>query len=100
MAIVGGNLWEYNLARVRLIDVTDDYTLMQPPLPSEFYPVLAEVWIPRYNLQERLSQTILIDGYLYDWHESPAEDGGTWYVGVVQDRCATSPPVGEVIFDR
>ncbi len=90
MASVGGNLWEYNLARVKLIDVTDDYMLSQPPLPSEYYPVLAEVWIPRYNLKERLSQTILIDGYLYDWHESPLEADGIWYVGVVQAIQATA----------
>lgn len=83
-----GNLWEYNLCRVVIIDVSDDYRLMQPPMPSDFYPVLREVWLPRYLLAEKLPQESLVNGYLYDWHESPEGEGGMWYVGVVLQELA------------
>lgn len=83
MAELFGNLWEYNMAKVVVIDVTDDYKLMQPPLPSECYPVLAEVWVPTYNIDNRLSGGNLVDDYLYDWHETPEDVHGVWYVGVV-----------------
>jgi hypothetical protein len=83
MAEIAGNLWAYNLAKIVVIDVTDDYRLMAPPLPSQCYPVLAEVWVPRCGLAERLPAMCLLDGYLYDWHESPQDAWGTWYVGVV-----------------
>jgi hypothetical protein len=82
MAVIDGNLWEYNLARVRVVDVTDDYRLMKPPLPGDLYPVLAEVWVPKVMLDEKISDLRLVDGYLYDWHEMPGQDG-FWYVGVV-----------------
>ncbi len=78
-----GNLWEYNLSRVVVIDVTDDYRFMQPPMPSECYPVLKEVWVPTYELMRDVKGRSLMDGYLYDWHESPVEAFGTWYIGVV-----------------
>jgi hypothetical protein len=79
---IGGNLWEYNLARVVVIDVSDDYRLMRAPMPSECYPVLKEVWVPTYQVM-RAAPAVRVEGYLYDWHESPAEAFGTWYVGVV-----------------
>jgi hypothetical protein len=85
---IAGNLWEYNLCRVVVIDVSDDYRLMQPPMPSDFYPVLREVWMPRYHLAEKLPEEALVNGYLYDWHESPDGEGGMWYVGVVQAELA------------
>jgi hypothetical protein len=78
-----GNLWEYNLAKVVVIDVSDDYRLMQPPMPSTCYPVLKEVWVPTYELMKDIKFGSLVEGYLYDWHESPSEGFGTWYVGVV-----------------
>ena len=82
-ADIAGNLWEYNLSRVVVIDVTEDYRSMSPPLPSECYPVLKEVWIPTYQLMGPVPERVKVDGYLYDWHESPVEEYGTWYVGVV-----------------
>ncbi len=84
MAEIGGNLWEYNVARVVVVDVTDDYRLMQPPLPTDCYPVLAEVWVPAYDIKDRLSGRDLVEGYLYDWHQTPAGENGIWYVGVVE----------------
>lgn len=83
MAEICGNLWEYNLAKVVVIDVSEDYRSMQPPMPSECYPVLKEVWVPTYQIVQNVTKGIKVDGYLYDWHESPAEAFGTWYVGVV-----------------
>jgi hypothetical protein len=83
MAEICGNLWEYNLARVVVIDVSEDYRSMQAPMPSECYPVLKEMWIPTYQVVRNVMKGIRVDGYLYDWHESPAEAFGTWYVGVV-----------------
>jgi len=85
-----GNLWEYNLCRVVIVDVSDDYRLMQPPMPSDFYPVLGEVWLPRHHLAEKLPGEALVTGYLYDWHELPQGEGGMWYVGVVQQDLAES----------
>lgn len=83
MAVIDGNLWEYNLVRVVVVDVTDDYRLMKPPLPSDCYPVLAELMVPRAMLMGRISDIRLVDGYLYDWHEKPGGDDGIWYVAVV-----------------
>jgi hypothetical protein len=83
-----GNLWEFNLARVVFIDVTDDYRYMQPPMPSECYPVLDEIWLPTYRLVEGLPTSSLIDGYLYDWHEMPPSESEPWYVGVVRQDLA------------
>jgi hypothetical protein len=88
MAEVFGNLWEFNLARVVIVDVTDDYKLMQPPMPSDFYPVLLETWLPRHNLGYSLPDTILVQGYLYDWHETPVDSTKPWYVGVVLEDMA------------
>jgi hypothetical protein len=80
---IDGNLWEYNLARIIVVDVSDDYRFMQPPLPSDFYPVLREIWVPKHCLTKKFPQQELVEGYLYDWHESPETDIGSWYVGVV-----------------
>jgi hypothetical protein len=82
MATIDGNLWEYNFAHVVVLDVTDDYRYRQGPLPSDCYPILAEMWIPVYEIDRRIGQE-MVQGYLYDWHESPPDVGGAWYVGVV-----------------
>lgn len=86
MANLSGNLWEFNLAKVIVVDVTDDYRLMQPPMPSDFYPVLEELWLPAHNLTTSIHRKDLVAGYLYDWHETPDSDRGSWYVGVVQEN--------------
>jgi hypothetical protein len=88
MADICGNLWEFNLVRVIVVDVTDDYRLMQPPMPSDFYPVITEKWLPRHNLSHLLSHDLLVHGYLYDWHETPDFEGGSWYVGMVHEDMA------------
>lgn len=90
MATVDGNLWEYNLAKVVVVDVTDDYRLMVPPLPTECYPVLREVWVPQYLVDFRVSEFDFVEGYLYDWHQSPQGEGGAWYVGVVDRELLAS----------
>jgi hypothetical protein len=92
MAELWGNLWEYNLAKVIVVDVTDDYRLMQPPMPSDFYPVLKEMWLPRHCLQQSLPHAALVNGYLYDWHETPLSEGDSWYVGVVDQVLADGEP--------
>lgn len=86
MAVVKGNLWEYNFVRVVVVDASDDYRLMETPLPSEYYPVLREVWLPRYNLWSQFKSPSLVGGYLYDWHEPPTEDRSCWTVGVVESQ--------------
>jgi len=94
MAEQFGNLWEYNLAKIVIVDVSDDYRLMQPPMPCDFYPVLQEIWLPRYAVQTGLARKSLVDGYLYDWHESPDYEGGAWYVGVVSEELLHLLPPG------
>lgn len=95
MAQLAGCLWKLNLAKVIVVDVTDDYTLMQPPMPSDFYPVLSEMWLPRYRLGDHLPNSDLVTGYLYDWHETPDHEDGSWYVGVVSAALALpEPPPG------
>ncbi len=91
LAVIAGNLWDYNLAKLVVVDVTDDYRFMQPPLPSEYYPVLAEMWVPCHNLANRLPKMPLVDGYLYDWHEKPDEVRSEWYVGVVDSNLLVAP---------
>jgi hypothetical protein len=88
MADICGDLWQFNLARVVVIDVTDDYELMQPPLPSDCYPVLKEILVPRHGLSRWLTREELVHGYLYDWHDRPDFEGGLWYVGVVREELA------------
>lgn len=91
MAVIDGNLWEHNLARVVVVDVTDDYRLMKPPLPSDCYPVLAELMVPKTMLMGRISDIRLVDGYLYDWHEQKGGEAGIWYVGVVDQVMVVNP---------
>jgi len=91
MAQLAGCLWKLNLVKIIVVDVTDDYTLMQPPMPSDFYPVISEVWLPRYKLDSVLPKTDLVSGYLYDWHETPLKEDGNWYVGVVNEALALPP---------
>lgn len=88
MAQLAGCLWKLNLVRVIVVDVTDDYTLMQPPMPSSYYPVLQEIWLPRYQIDRRLAKDDLVSGYLYDWHETPERADGNWYLGVVSAALA------------
>lgn len=83
MATIGDCLWKFNLAKVVVIDVTDDYRLMQGPLPSDCYPVLKEMFVPSFTLETILVSSDLVENYLYDWHESPANFDAPWYVGVV-----------------
>ncbi|HWD37309.1 MAG TPA: hypothetical protein VG944_00540 [Fimbriimonas sp.] len=90
MAQIEGNLWEYNLAKVVFVDVSDDYRLMQPPMPSGFYPVVKEAWLPRHNLSHTLAREPLVQGYLYDWHEIGDGERGSWYVGVVAAELAVA----------
>ena len=101
MARISDELWRYNVCRVLVIDASDDYRLMQAQAPSDFYPVLREVWLPRYQLLEKLPAEGLIEGYLYDWHEAAHDaangairEGATlqeaepWYVAVVRSDLA------------
>ena len=90
MADIFGNLWEHNLCRIVVVDVSDDYRLMQPPMPSDFYPVLREVWLPRHLLSRKLPTESLVNGFLYDWHESNEARDGCWYVGVVAAELAAA----------
>ena len=85
MAEISGNLWEYNLAKVVVVDVSDDYRLMKSPMPSEFYPVVKELWLPTYQVGSSLPASSSQDGYLYDWHETPESFNEPWVVGVVQE---------------
>lgn len=87
MATLDGNLWEYNLTLVRVVDVSDDYRLMQPAMPSYCYPILEEAWLPTYGLERRLSHASLVKGFLYDWHEAGGDDEA-WVVGVVDETLA------------
>ena len=86
MATLAENLWAYNLTLVRVVDVTDDYRLMQPPMPSDCYPVIGEAWLPAFGLARRLPDVVLVAGYEYDWHEA-GED--SWIVGVVASDLAS-----------
>ena len=88
MAYIEGNLWEYNMAKVVIIDVSEDYRMLQSPMPNGFYPVLRELWFPKYNLPKALSTEPLVQGYLYDWHEIGESDRDSWYVGVVAAELA------------
>lgn len=83
MAVMLPGLWRYNLAKIVVVDVTDDYRYMQPSLPTDWYPILKEVWVTPFDLDRRLAHIELVDGYLYDWHQTPEVEGEPWYVGVV-----------------
>ncbi|MCU0316020.1 MAG: hypothetical protein MUC92_05465 [Fimbriimonadaceae bacterium] len=89
MAEIIGNLWEYNLVRVVIVDVSDDYRLMQPPLPSECYPILADRYFPAYQVRCNIMEFPFVEGYLYDWHEAPGDEGGILTVGMVQAEVVT-----------
>lgn len=91
MAVLDGELWKHNFVRIRFVDVTDDYRLMQPPLPSDFYPVVMETWVPVFRLDEVLAEREWVNGYLYDWHESPFQDCDDWVVGLVQESLLDDP---------
>ncbi len=91
MATVEGNLWTHNLTLVRVVDVSDDYRLGQSSMPSDFYPVIRETWLPTFRLANRLSNAPLFEGYLYDWHE---QGEGTWTVGVVAEDVALGESKG------
>ena len=96
VAEIFGSLWQYNLAKVVVVDVSDDYRLMQDPMPGPFYPVLKETYRPRYGLVQRLAEEELVSGFLYDWHESPQGEGGPLYVAVVRaDLALLDPPTGQ-----
>lgn len=88
MARLDGNLFEHNFVRVYVLDVSDDYELMQDPLPSCCYPVIAERWIPRWKLPAGLPDETLVPGYLYDWHEAAPANNEPWLVGVVRTELA------------
>jgi hypothetical protein len=89
VATLDGNLWEFNFAKVKIVDVSDDYRFMQPPMPSDFYPVLQELWLPKHELDRLLAREELLTGYLYDWHEGPGNGLGEWTVGVVNAQLAS-----------
>lgn len=86
MARIEGNLWEHNFARVHVLDVSDDYELMREPLPTCCYPVIAEMWVPRWRLPDGLPKQSLAPGYLYDWHDCPDPILDEWFVGVVREE--------------
>jgi hypothetical protein len=88
MAEITDELWKYNLAKVVILDVTDDYELMQPPLPNSCYPVLRETYLPIYQLQGRVDDLSLVEGFLYDWHQSPDASDPAWYFGMVDEQLA------------
>lgn len=73
------------MAKVVVVDVSDDYRLMQKPMPSEFYPVVAEHWVPAYRVKQQIVEGSLIEGYAYDWHEGPVREQEPWYIGVVRE---------------
>lgn len=91
MATIGERIWLYNLVKVIVVDVTDDYRLMQSPMPSDYYPVLTETWLPCHRLSHNLAAESLVNGYLYDWHESPGDENEPWYVGVVDEGLIHKP---------
>lgn len=61
---------------------------MQPPMPSDCYPVVTETWLPRYRLDKMLCEMSFLRGYLYDWHQSAEDALDSWYVGVVDESLA------------
>lgn len=87
MAVLFDELWKYNVARVTVVDVTEDYRNLLEPMPSHMYPVLKEMWVPKFALPHKLLQDALVTGYHYDWHETPLEPTEIehWYVGVVDE---------------
>lgn len=90
MAKAEPTLWEYNFARLVILDVSSDYELMAEPMPPMCYPVLQERWVHKSQLPDLLPQDEPLSGYLYDWHESNEVDENAWYVGVVRQELAQS----------
>lgn len=89
MAMLSDELYQLNIAKIVVIDVTDDYRLlMEPPLPNDWYPVLTELCVPAYDLERLLKEEHLVPGYLYDWHTGPIDEDGPYYVGVVDQGLA------------
>ncbi|MCC6403658.1 MAG: hypothetical protein IT207_06570 [Fimbriimonadaceae bacterium] len=92
MAMMSSELYQLNIAKIVVIDVTDDYRLlMDPPLPNDWYPVLKELCVPAYDLERWLHEGTLVEGYLYDWHSGPSDEDGPYYVGVVDQGLAREP---------
>jgi len=85
-AQLDGELWLHNMARVVVVDVTDDYKLMQDPLPNACYPVLKETLLPVYKIKKTLHDKGLVEGFLYDWHQMPDQEEDAYYVGVVSSE--------------
>ncbi|MBL8065278.1 MAG: hypothetical protein JNM34_05405 [Chthonomonadaceae bacterium] len=83
MALILPDLWKFNIVKLVILDVSDDYRYWQSPLPIDWYPVLRETWVTSGDLDQRLADLNLVDGYLYDWHLTPDQEGDPWYVGVV-----------------
>lgn len=88
MAIIEGNLWEHNLVRLIVLDVSSDYELMRDPMPPFCYPVLTERWVLSAELNKVLPQDGLVSGYLYDWHEAADQQDDAFYVGMVRSELA------------
>lgn len=78
-----GDLWKYNLAKVVVVDVTDDYKLMQEPLPAQCYPILSQTYVPIIRMQDDIQVLELVDGFLYDWHLKPETADEPWVIAVV-----------------
>jgi hypothetical protein len=86
MAEIEGDLWRYNIVKITFVDVSTDYQTFLDPMPSELYPIIKEVCLPKYKLLEKLVNCDYTGGYLYDWHEPPELEGDEhWYVGVVSE---------------
>jgi hypothetical protein len=86
MAELTDELWRFNFAKVVVLDVTDDYALMQAPLPISCYPVLSEELLPVHVLDKKVCEFQYVKGFLYDWHKTPNMEDQNWYVGVVDEE--------------
>lgn len=84
MAKLDGELWRHNLARVIVIDTTNDYALNCSPMPIDCYPVVAETYLPAAGLDSRVHKLQIVPGFLYDWHEKAGPEDGTWVIGMVR----------------
>jgi hypothetical protein len=88
VATLLGDLWQYNLIQVIVVDVTQDYqtgaTENFDLLPAAFYPELYRRMLPAYRLGQMIEVEFSDEAFSYDWHETPVDPHGPWYVGVVQ----------------
>jgi hypothetical protein len=89
-AEMDGNLWQHNFSKVVVVDVSDDYGHRQPPLPSNCYPIVTEILLPKVNLPQCFKSRHLVAGFLYDWHQTPNTAEDVWYVGVVRKELITT----------